>query len=353
MAQLSFVTTCMARLTHLKLTIGRVVAQPDSACVVVDYSCPQHCGDWISENHREVRVVRVSGKTTFNRSPAANAGARVVTTPWICFFDCDILFESAFAETILSTLEPGYYYCPDPIRDSAVCGTFICSREDFERIGGYDEVYQGWGERDLDVYSALEFIGVKRKSFPSSLLRHLPHSEQLRVQFHNVKTRHVSQTINRIYRFVKFDVMHATGDFLSSNLRAELYEKAAERTRSTIRDGKPLDLAIEIPAMNFILTYKVHGITTRPIMCFIGMIYSSNPINRLHRFVNTVLLRKSLDLTEWIYGRHLPFGLRLEVTLSSTGNGVRSRNPPSSFHNPAESTAQRDRLLQDAARRQS
>lgn len=317
MPRLCFVTTCMGRLAHLQLTLGRVLAQRDSSCVVVDYSCPERCGEWVSANYHEVRVVRVPGKTKFNHSPAANAGSRAVNAPWVCFFDCDILFEFAFAETVLPLLQPGYYYCPHPIRDWALCGTFICSQEDFERIGGYDEVYKGWGERDFDVYSALEFVGVKRRTFSSSLLRHLPHGERSRVQFHDSKERHVVQSINRIYRFIKFDMMHVTGGLLRQETRDDLYEKVAERMRCTIYKGKPLDLAIEIPGLDLILRYQVHGIRERHIIQFVNMVYRSQLINRFYRFIKAALLRRSLDLTKAIYGRHLPFGRRLDLSLTS------------------------------------
>ena len=308
----------MGRLSHLRQTLGQVVVQHDSSCVVVDYSCPERCGEWVSENYSQARVVRVPGMTQFNRSPAANAGSRAVNAPWVCFFDCDILFDPAFADTVLPLLEQGYYYCPHPIRDWALCGTFICSHKDFELIGGFDEVYQGWGERDFDVYSALEFLGLKRRTFSSSLLRHLPHGEESRVQFHASKERHVNQSINRIYRFSKFDMMRATGGFLTPETREDLYKQVTERVKCTIYEGKPLDLSIRIPGLDLILNYQVHGMKERRVIYFINTIYRSHLINWLFRFVKSALLRRSLDLTSAIHGRHLPFGWRLDLHPTST-----------------------------------
>ena len=307
----------MGRLTHLQQTLEQVVAQKNSSCVVVDYSCPERCGEWVSANHPQVQVVRVSGKTKFNRSLAANAGSHAIDAPWVCFFDCDILLDSQFTEQVLPLLQPGYYYCPSPIQDWALCGTFICSHEDFTRIGGYDEVYKGWGERDLDVYSALEFVGVKRGSFSSSLLRHLSHSEQSRVQFHEIQERHVAQSSNRIYRFVKFDMMHMMGQFLPQKTREALYQEVTEKTRSTIYESKSLDLAVEIPEMDLVFDYQVLGIRDRRLTQWIMKIYGANFINRFHRFIKAFIFRRSMDFTNTIYGRHLPFGRRLELRLTS------------------------------------
>jgi hypothetical protein len=313
MAQLCFLTTCMGRLEHLERTLGRIVGQQDSTCVVVDYSCPDRSGDWVAAHHPGVQVVRLPSRTSFDHSLAANAGSRFVDAGWICFCDCDILFDPAFAAKVLPHLEPGHYYCPEPIRDWALCGTFICSREDFERIGGYDEIYRGWGERDFDVFCALELAGIERRSFPSRLLRHIPHGEQSRVRFHDTKERHLVQSINRIYRFVKFDVVRATGAALSREVREDLYEKVAEKTRAAIHEGKPLGLVFDIPGGGATLRYEIRGTRGRRVSKIISLVHRSPFANRLYRFIKANLLRRSLDLTHAIHGRHLPFGLRLEL----------------------------------------
>ena len=39
-------------------------------------------------------------------------------------------------------------------------------RADFERVGGYDEVYPCWGEEDNDLYDAFQFVGARTASAP-------------------------------------------------------------------------------------------------------------------------------------------------------------------------------------------
>lgn len=306
MARLCFVTTCMGRLAHLQLTLAKVVAQRDSSCVVVDYSCPERCGEWVEANYPQVRVVRVPGKTTFNRSPAANAGSRAVNAPWICFFDCDILFESSFAEKVLPLLQPGHYYGPYPIRDLGTYGTFICSREDFERVGGYDEVYEGWGQRDLDLYHALEFAGVKRRVFSSSLLRHIPHDDESRTKFHDIKKLRINHSTNAIYRLAKFDVMQLTGGVLSLQMRQRLYEEAAEMTKLIVHKGTSSHLNVQIIGLDFSLAYQIHARKGRRFQRF---------ITKVHGLIKYALLRKERPardpLTRILYGRRLPLGGRL------------------------------------------
>ena len=248
MSKLCFVTTCMGRLEHLKESLPRVVAQPDCSCVVVDYSCPDRCGDWVEATYPQVRVVRIPGQTTFNRSLASNAGARAAEAPWLGFFDADICFEPSFADEVLEKLQPGRYYRPEPVTDAGTVGTFLCEREAFERVGGYDEVYKGWGGRDRDVYWSLQFVGVKPAGFPSSLVRHIPHEDEDRTRFHDVKALSVIGTINGLYRMMKLDMMRVTQRLLLREHRDRLYEQIATTLKRGLHDDdRPMVFSATVP----------------------------------------------------------------------------------------------------------
>jgi hypothetical protein len=134
-----------------------------------------------------------------------------------------------------------------------------------------------------------------------------------RVRFHEMKERHLVQSINRIYRFAKFDLMDATRAPLSMRAREDLYEKVAAWTRAAIHDGTPLNLAVEVPGSDRLLCYEIAGLRGRRVSPVVRMVFRSPLANRLHRFVKAAILRRPLDLNRAIHGRHLPFGLRLEV----------------------------------------
>jgi hypothetical protein len=222
MAQLTFVTVCMGRLAFLRQTLGRMAAQPDCATVLVDYSCPEHSGDWAEANVPAVRVVRVPGRSTISVSAARNAGAAVVTTPWICFVDADIVLNPAFAPTVLPQVRPGTFYRPHPER-MGVVGTFLVTREDFARAGGYDEVLRCYGEDDYDLYDALRFAGVHQRRYPSALVTHLDHGHDLRTARHEFTEHRLGVVINRLYRVVKWELARTRGAALSADARAGLY----------------------------------------------------------------------------------------------------------------------------------
>ncbi len=243
---LCFVITCMGRLSHLRQTLASAVAQSGCSCVVVDYSCPERCGDWVEANHPQVRVVRVEGKTTYSQSIARNAGSRAVDADWICFRDADIVLAPTFAEQIVPLLRPGAFYVAQPLVDDALCGTFICARGDFERVGGYDEVYEGWGDEDLDLYAALQSIGIRTDPFSSALLSHVSHDEKARTQFHEIKERGISWTINRLYRVAKFDLLRLVGRPLPLEDRQSLYRTISGTVRSLQPEDRQRQITVNL-----------------------------------------------------------------------------------------------------------
>ena len=104
-------------------------------------------------------MVRCRDKDTLISPPPATR-ARLADAPWICFVDADVILETGFAVALSQVLAPGGYYRVVS-GDGGIGGTFACSRTDFERVGGYDEVYRGWGEEDNDLYDVLQFIGLR------------------------------------------------------------------------------------------------------------------------------------------------------------------------------------------------
>jgi glycosyltransferase involved in cell wall biosynthesis len=246
MAAICFVTTCMGRLVALRETLGPMLAQSGGSCVVVDYSCPDRCGEWVEANHPSARVVRVSGQAIFNLAAARNAGARYADAPWICFVDADVVLDSGFTPALLPMLTPGGYYRV-LAGDGGVGGTFACARSDFERVGGYDEVYRGWGEEDNDLYDALQFVGLEQRSLPATQLRHLPHGDLERTQFYPVADRLLGHAVNRVYRILKWDTARLRRELLTLDMRRNLYDKIAEVVTASIPAGRTGDLAVHLP----------------------------------------------------------------------------------------------------------
>ena len=102
-------------------------------------------------------------------------GAEVAESPWFCFVDADVRLTPHFAESVRPLLKAGHYYRPHP-RSGDLWGFCICRRDDFHRIEGYDDVLQGWGKDDGDLYTRLQMVGVRPALFPGDLTSTIPHN---------------------------------------------------------------------------------------------------------------------------------------------------------------------------------
>jgi len=204
--ELCFITTCKGRLEHLKCSLPKSASQPHASCVVVDYSCPELAGQWVENlNLPNVTVVYAMGCEKFNLSHARNLGAQAANAPWICFLDADAYPEPDFMKAIQEALVSGCYYVPAPTY-AGLGGLFICSKADFDRVGGCDEVIKGWGCEDDDFKGRLELMGVKRKTFPATLVGQIKHADNIRTQFYS-DDKETAYVKNLIYMRSKLWIM--------------------------------------------------------------------------------------------------------------------------------------------------
>lgn len=229
-AQLCYITTCKGRLEHLKQTLPRVVNQPDVSCVVVDYDCPDKTTDWVTANYPQVTVVRVTGETGFNPARARNLGAQAATAPWLAFFDADILWSPELAATVIPRLQAGHFYRAQPVTHQT-WGSIICERQDFKAVGGYDEAFQGWGGEDDDLRARLVALGRMPAGFPSSLVDEIPHDDEVRVRFYEIKNRALQHRINMLYFQAKHDLSRLVDGQLSLEFRKELFDTVKRSIR--------------------------------------------------------------------------------------------------------------------------
>ncbi len=243
--KLCFVTTCMGQLSDLALTLGRLVAQPFCCCVVVDYCCPERCGEWVAANHPSVRVVRVASRAEYCRAEARNIGSQAADTPWLCFLDADIQIAPNFAETIMPRLSPGCFYFPDPPL-AETSSVLICPREEFLRTGGYDDVPSAWMEDVDDLRDALELLGVRRASVPAALLVRIAH-DQARSARQASPEAVLGQAINRVYRILKRDAATLRGSPLTLSMRRNLYQTVRDVVTTAWTEDKPGDLSVRLP----------------------------------------------------------------------------------------------------------
>lgn len=257
---LTYVTTCKGRLDHLRQTLPRVAAQPGVSIVVVDYDCPQQSGHWVMENFPGAHVVHVESEPGFSVAVARNAGGQAAVTPWLAFFDADILVGDGFFDAVSRTLAGGRYYRPAPLTWQT-WGSVICERDAFLKVGGYDSVYEGWGGEDDDFYALLDFAGMRASSVNGSFLSEIPHPDEMRTKYH-AEGKKRSHQRNQLYRMAKFDLMRLSRSYMPRALRQKVYAQIKAKLETQYALGKSemeVDIVLPKSMIEYPLTEEAAG----------------------------------------------------------------------------------------------
>lgn len=196
----SIISMSMGRLQHVKECVDSWLVQRDSEVIVVDYSCPDHAGDWLEANRPQVRVIRVPGRDEFNVAEIRNIGERAARGEWIISCDGDIELASFFAIVIREKLSPGIFMIPDS-RNNGLGGFAVVSKAD-SLAHPWDEEFAGqfgYGMVDVDRNLVLYEAGLVPTRFPSRWLKHHDHEDSLRTAHHKEKDKHVATSRGGVY----------------------------------------------------------------------------------------------------------------------------------------------------------
>jgi GT2 family glycosyltransferase len=193
------VTPCKGRLAFLVQTLARAVDSPEVGCCVVDYSCPDGTADWVEREFDEdvvggrVVIERVPGEIGFNKCRSHNLGAERAAAAgarYLCFLDADTLVEPGFHEWVRKNAKHDRFLIAG-LRDDAsdmpsMTGLLVVPTREFQRVGGFDESFAGWGGEDIELRLRLFLLGgLGFAEMPLELARPLPHDNTLRTQFYD------------------------------------------------------------------------------------------------------------------------------------------------------------------------
>lgn len=258
---LSFIVTCKGRLGHLKQSLPLLAAQPGGDVIVVDYDCPDGTAAWVASVHPSVHVVKVLDRSEFNLGDARNRGAHAARAPWLCFIDADILVDPEFSDALRAILcRPHYLVAHTP--SPQMHGTIVVAKEDFLRISGYDEVFEGWGWEDFDIRERLDLANAVERTFPSTLLTEIEHSDTERTRFHQQKAMNVSAKQNLVYMIAKLNMMRLKGSELPKPVQRELYD-TVRRSILARPNSKEVELSVSLPTRRIYNTNVVEERTLR------------------------------------------------------------------------------------------
>ena len=169
---LSFCTTCMDRLNHLKYTMPTNISvvdwlYPEVEFILVDYNSKDGLEEWVNTELRAyldsgiLKYYKTSQPQYFDMSHAKNISHKLALGEILCNLDADNFISIEFIETILKLFDKD-----DNIilhGTGGANGKICIKRENFMKLGGYNEKLEGWGFDDLDFLNrAVAFLSLKR-----------------------------------------------------------------------------------------------------------------------------------------------------------------------------------------------
>jgi len=186
--RISVVIPCKGRLAHLRQTLPYWLAQENKPheILVVDYGCPERCGDWVSQNYPGIRVIRVANNVEhFNISRARNAGALQATGNYLCFADADFVAPPDYLERVGRQLLAGHnlvciaHYDSGELGLNGICTT---SAALYHQLRGYDESNTTYGFDDTDFYGRCKAAGASLGYLHNCQC--ISHTDEERMQFY-------------------------------------------------------------------------------------------------------------------------------------------------------------------------
>lgn len=240
--KISSITVCKNRLDDLKVTLPRLVTAGVDEVILVDYNCPQHCGRWAEEHYPSVKVVRQADDLDFNISRARNLGAQASSSEWLLFIDADVIASAELLQFMRDRNSPGCFFRTE--RQSGTrpraWGALAVERTSFDRVGGYDEVFVGWGCEDDDIFYKLAINGVRETPYPITLVDEIRTPDDKRVEYSPLKSRLLQHALNLVYLQSK-KLIWASGFDMSEipmDIRKELYSLIRSKLPSIIESYK-------------------------------------------------------------------------------------------------------------------
>jgi hypothetical protein len=218
--KVSFCITCMGRAKHIRQTLEKNILAnkryPNVEFVLLDYNSNDGLKDWVFSNLKKyidsgtLVYYRTERPTHFHVSRAKNMSHRLASGDILCNLDADNFTGQNFAfylNKIFSKRSSIFVASTGVV--SGTFGRIAFLRDDFFRIGGYDETYDGWGFEDNDILARGEWAGLEAKLLPAPFLKAIAHGDEYREK----KTAWpMKKSANRNYRFYAAKIASARLD---------------------------------------------------------------------------------------------------------------------------------------------
>lgn len=199
--KLSFCTTCMNRVEHLKETLPhniKLINKYNSELVLVNYDSKDDIHEYIINNYNEyienktLLYLNISNKSFFDPRHAKNIAHKNSTGDVLINLDADNFLTDNIISEIINDFNSDINYL---IQSSGGNDGFIVmSRDNFFKLGGYNELMKGYGIEDVDLVARGYYL-LKLKFKYLTTVETIKHSDNDRTC--NFELKDFSQDYNR------------------------------------------------------------------------------------------------------------------------------------------------------------
>lgn len=208
--KISFCTTCMNRLYHLKQTypvnLERSKTYPHVEFVLLDYGGNDGVEEWVASNLGEhlnsgrLRFFRTDEPRYWVAAHAKNIAHKRATGDILCNLDADVFIPDGFCEFVVESFARNRrmvmaFNSEDGQGHNGCAGLVTAMREDFYSVNGYDEsINLGWGYDDMNYQFRVRMQNDLELFTPPPIVSCIPHTNEVRTE--NCQLRDIQETMD-------------------------------------------------------------------------------------------------------------------------------------------------------------
>ena len=231
---ISYCTTTMGRLHHLWLTLSSNLQHnqySDVEFVVLDYGSQDGVAEWVQQAFPDelksgrLQFYRLPWPSKFHAAHAKNCAHRLAHGDIVANVDADTFVLPEYGHALREHLDRSmrnYVRLVPPDRSQfSLCGRVALRREEFIRLGGYNENLQGYGFEDTNLLERAQRLGLRTIGLSSAYAACLEHSDAERtINYANKSTLEGRESNLKIARAEMTDGYYANSGRAWGDLEA-------------------------------------------------------------------------------------------------------------------------------------
>ena len=193
--KISFLTSCMNRCNNLKKTYLENIANSKPTknikveFVLLNYNSKDDLDEWVNNNllnaDIDFKYLQTKRPKYFDMSNAKNILGKHASGDILCWLDADNYTYDGFVTFLADNFDKNknlVFQVSWSKKTSGMCGRIACTKKNFQKVGGYNEEFTGWGYEELDFCQRLKSFNCILREIPLRYLGKEENDEKERME---------------------------------------------------------------------------------------------------------------------------------------------------------------------------